>query len=191
MNSGNSLQLLNPQGTSAKEAVPTALNDILPPVALPDPVPWLLYGLIALGSIAVLLCVILWLRRQKNNTIPPIAPGTIAKERLRKARDLMHEETAIPYMAHIADILREYIEAQFQLRPTRQTTREFFTALTKAKHNSGHILPFQQELRTFLESCDRAKFAHQHAEMTEMETMEINLITFIEKTSVKAEHDDL
>ncbi|PIE69620.1 MAG: hypothetical protein CSA21_01325 [Deltaproteobacteria bacterium] len=189
MNSGNTLQLLNPQGTPANETVPTALNDILPPVTLPDPVPWLLYALIALGSFAVVLCVILWLRRQKNNTIPPIAPGTIAKERLRKARDLMHEETAIPYLSRIADILREYIEAQFQLRPTRQTTKEFFTTL--AEQRSTELLRFQKELHLFLESCDRAKFAHHQAEMAEMETMEINLITFIEKTSVTTEHDDL
>ena len=127
------LQLLQPRQspgqTAQPPAAPTTLHDIHGPIALPEPVPYLLYSLIGLAALVLLFLLYWWLVKRKKPAAPAIPPGMRARDELMRARELMTPEQALRYMERISEILRRYLEARFALRTTRQTTREFFQSL--------------------------------------------------------------
>ena len=101
------LQLINPHPPQPEPAaIPVTLNDIRPPVALADPVPWLLYGAIGLATLLLAATLILWLKNRKKPVPPPTPPGIIARSELMRARELMAEQSALSYMDRVSEILR-------------------------------------------------------------------------------------
>jgi hypothetical protein len=182
----NPLQLLQPQQATGQNLqagnAPPALHDIYGPIDLPGPVPYLLYGLIALAVILAFLALYWWLYKRPKPAVSPIPPAMIARDELMRARELMKPEQALRYMERISEILRRYLESRFHLPTTRQTTREFFRSL-------GHKLPehlsstsFKAELKDCLDQCDLAKFAHQPAALEHLQQMENSVLGLINQT---------
>lgn len=180
------LQLLTPQQpptNAGQPAVPGNLHDIHGPVILPDPVPYLQYGLLLLAAVLLLLALYWWFVKREKPGPPPVPPAVTARDQLMRARELMREEQALGYMERVSDILRGYLEARFNLRTTRQTTRELFISLT------GNVQPehlaltgLNTELKSCLELCDMAKFAHKAGTMTLLQEMEDKVLHIINTT---------
>jgi len=178
---------LRPQQQSPGQAVqqtdiPTELHDIKGPLDLPEPVPYLLYGLIALAALVVLALLYWWLFRRPKPVVPPIPPAVRARDELMRARELMTPEQALSYMQRISEILRRYLEARFLLPTTRQTTREFFRELT----NAPELAACEDELQSCLERCDLAKFAHKPAALGQLQEMEESVLDFVNRTEPAA-----
>ena len=60
------------------------------------------------------------------------------------------------YYIRVSDVLRHYMEEEFQLRAPERTTEEF---LAELQHNAVLGLQEQLLLRAFLRHCDLVKFA--------------------------------
>ncbi len=180
------LQLLTPQqpqGNAVQPAVPTNLHDIYGPVPLPDPVPYLQYGLLLLAAVLLLLALYWWFVKREKPGPPPIPPAITARDQLLRAREMMNSEQALSYMERVSDILRRYLEVRFSLRTTRQTTRELFVSLTGSVQPEHLALTgLNTELKSCLELCDLAKFAHKAGTVTLLQEMEDTVLHIINKT---------
>lgn len=176
------LQLVNPPGQTADTAAPATLHDIYPPVNLPEPVPYLLYGSAVLTLLVALGLLLFWLHKKRNQPAPLIPPGVLARSELMEARSLITDATTLKYMSRVSDILRHYIEARFNLNPTRQTTREFFSSVAITEQDSP-LTPYRGALKRCLESCDLAKYAHCGAQVSQLQQMEDTVLDFIDTTS--------
>lgn len=184
------LQLMNPPpGSSSSPQVPAVLHDIHPPVELPEPPPYLLFG--AGGALfAILIGLLLWyLYKRKNMPLPPTPPGIVARNELMEARPLINEGEALEYMARVSSILRRYIENRFRLKPTRQTTGEFFRVM-KVMDAESPLAPYREPLQQCLESCDMAKYARRTAQKSQLEQMENTVLDFITTTSAALETEE-
>ena len=157
------------------------LRDIYGPLELQGQNDILLY--IAVLALLLLLAaaVFFLLKRRKQPVIPVIPPWEKALSELSEARELLTPNQALLYMNRISLILRNYVEARFTIKSTRQTTREFLYSLSNSSADPA-IRNCKNELQSCLEQCDMAKFAHQIPMKENMEMMEGAIIGFVEKT---------
>ena len=157
------------------------IRDIKGPVPLSAIPGYLIPAAAAVALVILTILVFLYLRgrRQAKTVISP--PDVIALTELDRARALM--DRPLVYADRISAIMRQYIEARFQIRSTRQTTREFFTRLQDGttiaevdiKNHAG-------DLQACMEQCDIAKFAHGTPDQEGMRGMDQAVRHFIETT---------
>ncbi|MDD3813607.1 MAG: DUF4381 family protein [Desulfocapsaceae bacterium] len=188
------LQLVAPASPSAPQQGQSApmsqgqpqeavtLHDIRGPVALPDSSRTLLWLLI--GSAVMIIAGLLlyfWKRRKKGEKLP--SAHDVALTELARLRSMMNPEQALLYAAQLAEVLRRYVEARFQIHSTRQTTREFFLGLAGNPQAGNSLEEHHDRLKECLEQCDMAKFAHCIPDRSEMEAMEGAVESFIKSTA--------
>lgn len=108
-------------------------------------------GFLVFVAVAVGLAV--WLRRRHVIDYEPLSPREwITAELERLDRDGISAEQ----LPDLANVLRQFLERQFHLTATRQTSAEFRTTLENRELLSiDHI----NELFTILTECDFVKFA--------------------------------
>jgi hypothetical protein len=126
----------------------------LPPVeeTMPPWWPWL-FALVPLVAVAAFV-----LLRRKARPMAEPSPRDVA---LRQVEELAHLPASTSHdverlHTRLSDVLRRYLEQQYDLAATRQTTAEFFAALAQTTLLAA---PLQQSLSAILERCDLAKFA--------------------------------
>jgi len=163
-----------------QEAV--TLHDIRGPVELPDSSRTLLWLLIGLAVMIIAgLLLYFWKRRRKGEKPP--SPHDVALAELARLRSMMNPEQALLYAAQLAEVLRRYVEARFQIHSTRQTTREFFLGLAGNLQAGNSLDEHHDRLKECLEQCDMAKFAHCIPDQSEMEAMGGAVGSFIKATA--------
>jgi len=180
-----SLQLLQQQhvpGQNVQPDVPATLRDIHGPINLPEPVPYLLYSLLGLAALVLFLALYWWFFRRSKPAPLPIPPEVAARSELIRARELMNPGQALHYMERLSEILRHYLEAKFGLPTTRQTTREFFRTMSVEPPKTLALAGFTVELKGCLERCDMAKFAHQGADVAQLQELEDSILQFVNST---------
>jgi hypothetical protein len=128
-----------------------------PPVEIPQPetFPYEFWAGIAGGVLLALLAVFVWrwlARRNKRQSPPEIALASLNE--LEKTRDQLAAEA---FANQAAGTVREYIAARFGIAAPRRTTEEFFHELADGK--TGAAIAGSDHLKSFLKSCDLAKFA--------------------------------
>jgi hypothetical protein len=152
----NSGILIPPPAPPSSVAATNDIRPIRPPVAVPDPWPWILGGtamLFLLGFVAAGL--ILWFTRQKRRAIPPpVPPHVRARLKLDAALSVIHDPRA--FAIAVSDAVRWYLEERFQLRAPERTTEEFLRDLQRT---SALDASQKSSLGEFLEQCDLLKFA--------------------------------
>ena len=164
------------------------LHDIRGPVELPDSSALFLWLAIALAVLIIAGLLFYFLRRRKK--APQQArPHDVALAELARLRQMMNGEQALIYAAQLSEILRRYVEARFQIRSTRQTTREFFADLTWHSQAGRSMEEHHDRLKECLEQCDMAKFAHCVPDQAEMEAMEEGVRSFIRATAQTVEEE--
>jgi hypothetical protein len=135
------------------------IHEIAPPVDYSLVPPWVIYGGVALGLIAIGL-IGWWIRSRPRRPKPEQSPRDRALQRLQLARLEMENLTPYQFSICVSDILRQYVTEQYQLPVTRQTSVEFLAALAK-------FSPFSEDekslLEDFLNRCDLIKFARYDA----------------------------
>ena len=139
---------------------PNGTEDIRGPkplveIPIPKEPPYALLAGIGGGVLLLAVAAILWrkrARKQFRKSPPEIALASLAE--LEASREAMAAEAFANRAAHT---VRQYIADRFRLVAPRLTTEEFLHALTKDE--GSPLIAESDHLRTFLKSCDLAKFA--------------------------------
>lgn len=108
-------------------------------------------GGILLGVLAICLWK-WWARRKRRKSPPEIALASLGK--LEATRDTLAAEA---FADQAAGTIRQYIADRFGLAAPRRTTEEFLREL--AKDGAEPVIAESDHLKSFLKSCDLAKFA--------------------------------
>lgn len=191
------LRLLKPEGTGGapspgaaagpvSNSTPLAFHDIHGPIQIAEPVSWLVYGLAALLVLCLLAGLWWWFRKRQQAAPPAIPAGVTARSELMAARELMTPELQLKYMERASAVLRRYLEQRFQLPTTRQTTQEFFTSIRRSRRKYSELTRYSAELKSCLEQCDMAKFAHRTATIESLQDLENGILRFINRTEQPA-----
>ena len=160
------------------------IRDIKGPVPLSDLPAYLIPALAGLGLCLAAVLLFFFLKRRKGPKMVASPPDVIALTDLDRARGLM--ERPLVYAERVSAILRQYIEARFQIRSTRQTTREFFARLQDSTTIAEvDIKNRKGDLQECMEQCDIAKFAHGTPNKEGMTGMDQAVRNFIETTRLK------
>src|SRR4029434_7896500 len=88
-------------------------------------------------------------------------------------------QTLDPYefSVKVSDVLRTFIEAQYGLRATHQTSPEFLASLAESKEFSEGD---RDLLAQFLERCDLIKFARVDASSTDSAILHERAVAFVQ-----------
>ncbi len=145
------------------------------------------------GVISILVLVIItglaylykkYLRKEKTVIEKVELPWERAFRRLKelKTKDLPSQGLYEPYYVQLTWILRYYIEDRFNIHAPEQTTQEFIETTMKEK-----VLTTEQQklLYSFLNHCDKVKFA-QFIPTNEQMEASYNLVwNFVQETQIK------
>jgi hypothetical protein len=145
-------------------AKPT-IDDLKPPPGIEElpgaeaVSPWWVPALAAGTGVLILALLILWWRhlRRKTRTIsrPPAEVALQDLNRLQASLPGSLEESTV-FHTRLANVVRSYLEARFQVQASRQTSEEYYQTLAQ----SGLVGEEQlQLLRDFLQRCDLPRFA--------------------------------
>lgn len=143
------------------EATASHLKDIKEPLTTGWPI-WVYVLLTILGAG---LAIWLYAKRQTlpestEEPVEPVDPRSPAQWaldelQLLEASGLLSAENYQPFTLQLSDILRQYLERQFEIPILDRTTSE----ITASLRGSSITKRFHSDIRTFLEGCDLVKFA--------------------------------
>jgi len=105
----------------------------------------------------------------------------IALQQLEGIRTLMQPSSVREFSIAISDIVRRYIEDEFQITATHRTTEEFLHDLLESSNAS--LAAHRNLLAQFLNQCDVAKFAGVGLSMRIMETLHQSARSFVIESS--------
>ncbi|MDP9009134.1 MAG: DUF4381 family protein [Pseudomonadota bacterium] len=156
---------------------------------------WALPAVIASVVILALAIYGFW-RWRRSPRARILLPYEIALQRLEDIRTLMQPAGAREFSTAVSDIVRNYIERQFEVAVTRRTTEEFLRDLLQTANAS--LARHQALLGEFLHQCDFVKFAGVALTTQNMETLRQSARAFVlataeleEVSTVQEAHDAL
>ncbi len=156
---------------------PVKFYDIYAPLPLEEPLSlWLIAGLAVLCGLIIILLILFFLRKKKKK-ISPYWQTTLQKI---EALAPLQQQNPPLYIEEINNLLRSYIETRFDLRPTKQTTNEFFHSRNLLENKE--IQHFQQELRHLFDQADMIKFARLSPTKKQLVQMEKSISFFVQQT---------
>jgi Domain of unknown function (DUF4381) len=141
---------------------------------------WVLPALMAGAAIIALAIYGVW-RRRRNRRARVLLPHEVALQRLEQIRTLMQPARAREFSTAASDIVRSYIERQFDVTATRRTTEEFLRDLLETPNAS--LARHQSLLGEFLLQCDFVKFAGMSLNEQDMESLRQSARVFILATA--------
>ncbi|UCD85715.1 MAG: hypothetical protein JSU92_05850 [Deltaproteobacteria bacterium] len=164
-----------------------AIKEIVPPVALPEPLRWWIFGLIAVGVLgAGGTAAFLLLRRRgaKAEAALRRAAHEIAYEELEALlkEKLVEKGMLKTFYLRLSNILRHYIENRFALRAPERTTEEF---LAEIRTTEALVSSHKELLKAFLSHCDLVKFAEHHPTNDEIQKTFDACKQFIVETEIR------
>jgi len=168
---------LQAPSTPAQPQLPE-IRDIASPV---DVFPWPLWMvLVAVAATVLVLGLIVfgivWYVRRRA-AAPPPSPRTIAMRELEQLRGQIATLDPYSFSVKVSDVLRTFVEAQYGLRATHQTSPEFLASLSGSKEFSEKD---KDLLTQFLERCDLIKFAHIEASSTDSAILHERAVAFVQ-----------
>ena len=174
--------------------IPVVMEEDIKEIKEPYDVPfnwkkWLKWGLIILLLLAALVgAILLWKRNRKQEPMVMARPKPkrpaheIALEKLEELRrkKLWQNNQTKEFYIELSDIVREYIEFQFDILALEMTTDETVSALRMKGLDESKILPLMKTLQM----ADLAKFAKYTPMANENELCFENARTFVSSTLV-------
>lgn len=154
---------------------------------------WLVWGLIVL--VLIMLALAVWLvyrwKHGKTAAEPQLPPHVIALAQLQDIMERKHIEKGeiMEFYNSVQNVLRQYIEARFNMHAPERTTEEFMDELRRAGNSS--IAVHGSMLWKFLNHCDLVRFATLVPQEGEIkETFEL-CREFVEKTGTVDDENEV
>ena len=159
-------------------AVADDIRDIHGPIAPPPAHAWWPYA-IGLVIVAIGLVVRSVIVRRRRRAIPADIRALLA---LDAARERIERGDALGFSTQVSAAVRGYVEEAFAVRAPRLTTEELLgTLMTDHSPVAAH----RDQLGTFLEFCDLAKYARWSLSPRDMTGMLDSATAFIHATAAK------
>jgi hypothetical protein len=160
------------------------LRGVTPPEEIAAPVS-IVPGLASVLAVLLVAAIGLvgwevWRRRLRRAATLTPAGWALAEMRRASAVDCSTREMAERFATVLSDIIRRYLEMQFRVPASRQTTAEVFERIRQSPQLTSDQ---QTRVRDFLERCDLAKFARAIPSREECEGLVVAARACVEKTS--------
>ncbi len=171
---------MNP--AASPSATPVPIEDIVPPIAyFPYPWWWVAIAVVVLFALLAGLVWLLFFRKKKQR---PLTAREEALQKLETMRAELQGADVYAFGTSVSDVLRRFIEKQYGLAATKQTSLEFLNSIrTKSVFKDEE----KAALALFLEKADLIKFAHTYASERDGESLlETALLLVKEGEEVKA-----
>jgi len=170
---------------------PPELRDIKGPVPVPANRMWFW---IALAACAVIVAAagLLWrwssrARKERDRPAPPAHETALASLLELRRQRLLEDDLVKEYYVRLSAVVREYIEARFDLRAPEMTSDEF---LAVAQRDTRLSTTDRSLLQSFLNEADLVKFARHVPSRSDGEKAWNAAREFIEHTAEKTTTDD-
>lgn len=177
------VQSVTPDGEVATKLKPA--RGTLKPHAKPG---WFVRNWIflALGTALLLIAVAFYLWTREAAQRKRISAYEVAIGRLTalEASGMPGPDEADEWYVDLSSVVRRYLEDRFALRAPELTTEEF---LREARRSGALTDAHRGLLSSFLEGCDRVKFAAYHPEESESREALDSARSFVEETRVRTE----
>lgn len=151
------------QSTQPPDPTPTPIpeiKDITPPFYIPLLPTWAWIVITIVSTLLVAGIVFWFVQRARRKGKPPVPPREAALAELQTLEPSIESENPLEFTVETAGVLRKYVENQFGIPATQQTSQEFLQSL----RNSGRFSGADRELlRAFLDKADLIEFARYQA----------------------------
>ena len=137
-----------------------------------------LYWLI--GGIVAVVAVVLLLLRKRH--VKPKTPYEVAKLRFENAPKIYGDFGPKAYAEEVSQIVRDYIDAVYQIPAPERTTEEFLAIAGQSEHFDGEA---KADLEKILKLADIAKFARHAFSETEKDQILQSAEKFVEADEQK------
>jgi hypothetical protein len=148
-------------------------------IPVPAKSPIALWSGIAVGLLVVFIAG--YFLRKMNRKQKAKSPSFIALTSLSELAGTGEKLAAETFANNAAKTVREYIASQFGIAAPRRTTEEFLNEL--AHNDTSPIVGQGDYLKSFLKSCDLAKFAGSYLNMKQREELLQTARGFVETSS--------
>lgn len=140
-------------------STPRDITGLMTPPAEPNPWFWPSVIAIAMGAAALTSIIAWWIIKQASKPPPPVPADVWALSALDKLAivGLIERGQTQDYYYQLSEIVRGYIERQFDIAAPEMTTDEFLT--TAARDTRQANVLNTERLRGFLDACDLVKYA--------------------------------
>jgi HAMP domain-containing protein len=144
------------------------IRDIRAPKSMLEQAPvtlWVIAGaaVLLIGGYAV------WRWQRNRVRVVVLLPFEFALQRLDATRAMMRTETGRQFGGAVSDIVRQYIERQFNVTLTQRTTEEFMQSLMS--EDNSPLAPQRPLLAEFLQQSDVIKFAGGSLALQDLEAL--------------------
>lgn len=144
--------------------------------------PWLAVALVALTAFVVWF--LRWRRRAAERARVTAFDRAMRRILALERRGLPSPDDADVWYVELSDIVRRYLEDRYAVRAPELTTEEFLQEARRAAELSA---PHRDLLSSFLERCDRVKFAAYHPDDAESRQVLEAARRFLDETRVVPE----
>lgn len=148
-------------------------------IPVPEKPPILLWSCIAATLLVIVIVIVLWKTRARKQHLK--SPSQVALAALTELEKNPNPLAAEAFANRAAQTVRQYIAEHFNLAAPRRTSEEFLSDLSMAKDSPVHAQ--SDHLKSFLNSCDLAKFAGSNLNSTQREALIESARRFIDATS--------
>lgn len=135
---------------------------------------WLIGGIVAVAAIVLLLL--------RKRHIKPKTPYEVAKLRFENAPKIYGDFGPKAYAEEVSQIVRDYIDAVYQIPAPERTTEEFLAIAGQSEHFDGEA---KADLEKILKLADIAKFARHAFSETEKDQILQSAEKFVEADEQK------
>lgn len=135
---------------------------------------WLIGGIVAVAAIILLLL--------RKRHIKPKTPYEVAKLRFENAPKIYGDFGPKAYAGEVSQIVRDYIDAVYQIPAPERTTEEFLAIAGQSEHFDGEA---KADLEKILKLADIAKFARHAFSETEKDQILQSAEKFVEADEQK------
>lgn len=135
---------------------------------------WLIGGIVAVAAIVLLLL--------RKRHIKPKTPYEVAKLRFENAPKIYGDLGPKAYAEEVSQIVRDYIDAVYQIPAPERTTEEFLAIAGQSEHFDGEA---KADLEKILTLADIAKFARHAFSETEKDQILQSAEKFVEADEQK------
>jgi len=181
------MSYLNPISSIASALPPSKLRDIVEPIYI---INWWYVAAFVIGSF---VCIFIidriirkWkrrVRRERETKRVVVPPYEEAMEQLTAVKPLMKESNDKAFSIAVSQVLRRYIERQFEIRAKEMTTEEFLPIAIDHGALKGDL---SEILTDFLSHVDLVKFAKHKLDEGSMTELYESAERFIRESYTKS-----